>query len=124
MDHCRSSPLAKTYHSKKEFIDNVIDPFNARMSKPLVPTLGGIFAGWRYGHFPVRCRRPTVTASPIQHLYLVFSDEGRKSRQSDCILRQQGFRRILESRVSEALKDGRRNGPSIRHDVGRVEARI
>jgi uncharacterized protein len=32
-----SSPLAKTYHSKKEFIDAVIDPFNARMSKPLVP---------------------------------------------------------------------------------------
>jgi len=39
-----SSPLAKTYRSKKEFIDNVIDPFNARMSKPLVPTVRGIFA--------------------------------------------------------------------------------
>jgi ketosteroid isomerase-like protein len=39
-----SSPLAKTYHSKTEFIDQVIDPFNARMSKPLVPTVRGIFA--------------------------------------------------------------------------------
>ena len=39
-----SSPLAKTYHSKKEFIDEVIDPFNARMSKPLVPAVSGIFA--------------------------------------------------------------------------------
>jgi uncharacterized protein len=39
-----SSPLAKTYHSKKEFVDEVIDPFNARMSKPLVPTVRGIFA--------------------------------------------------------------------------------
>ena len=39
-----SSPLAKTYRSKKEFIDNVIVPFNARMSKPLVPTVRGIFA--------------------------------------------------------------------------------
>jgi uncharacterized protein len=39
-----SSPLAKTYRSKKEFIDAVIDPFNARMSKPLVPTIRGIFA--------------------------------------------------------------------------------
>jgi len=38
-----SSPLAKTYHSKKEFIDAVIDPFNARMSKPLVPTVRGIY---------------------------------------------------------------------------------
>jgi uncharacterized protein len=39
-----SSPLAKTYKSKKDFIDEVIDPFNARMSKPLVPTVRGIFA--------------------------------------------------------------------------------
>ena len=39
-----SSPLAETYHSKNEFIDEVIDPFNARMAKPLVPTVRGIFA--------------------------------------------------------------------------------
>ena len=39
-----SSPLAKTYRSNQEFIDSVIDPFNARMSKPLVPTVRGIFA--------------------------------------------------------------------------------
>ena len=39
-----SSPLAKTYRSKQEFIDEVIGPFNARMSKPLVPTVRGIFA--------------------------------------------------------------------------------
>lgn len=39
-----SSPLAKTYRSKQEFIDTVIAPFNARMSKPLVPTIRGIFA--------------------------------------------------------------------------------
>jgi ketosteroid isomerase-like protein len=39
-----SSPLAKTYHSRKEFIDAVIEPFNARMSKPLVPTVRGIYA--------------------------------------------------------------------------------
>ena len=36
--------MAKTYHSKKEFIDEVIDPFNARISKPLVPAVSGIFA--------------------------------------------------------------------------------
>jgi uncharacterized protein len=34
-----SSPLAKTYRSKEEFINEVIDPFNARMSRPLVPTV-------------------------------------------------------------------------------------
>jgi len=39
-----SSPLSKTYHSKQEFIDQVIAPFNARMAKPLVPTVRGIYA--------------------------------------------------------------------------------
>jgi ketosteroid isomerase-like protein len=39
-----SSPLAKTYRSKKEFIAAVIDPFNARLSRPLVPAIRGIFA--------------------------------------------------------------------------------
>jgi ketosteroid isomerase-like protein len=39
-----SSPLAKTYRSKEEFITEVIAPFNARMSKPLVPTVRGIYA--------------------------------------------------------------------------------
>jgi len=39
-----SSPLARTYHGKQEFIDTVIAPFNARMATPLVPTVRGIFA--------------------------------------------------------------------------------
>lgn len=39
-----SSPLARTYRSKQEFIDAVIAPFNARMAKPLVPTVRSIFA--------------------------------------------------------------------------------
>jgi uncharacterized protein len=39
-----SSPLAKTYRSKQEFIDTVIAPFNARMSTPLIPDVRGIFA--------------------------------------------------------------------------------
>lgn len=39
-----SSPLARTYRSKQEFIDVVIAPFNARMAKPLVPTVRGLFA--------------------------------------------------------------------------------
>jgi uncharacterized protein len=39
-----SSPLARTYHSKKEFLDAVIDPFNARMATPLVPTVHGLYA--------------------------------------------------------------------------------
>jgi uncharacterized protein len=39
-----SSPLSKTYRSKAEFLDEVINPFNARMSKPLVPTIRGLYA--------------------------------------------------------------------------------
>jgi uncharacterized protein len=39
-----TSPLARTYRSKKEFLDVVIDPFNARMSTPLVPAVHGIYA--------------------------------------------------------------------------------
>jgi ketosteroid isomerase-like protein len=44
MDHRWLIPLAKTYKSKKEFIDQVIDPSNARMSTPLVPTIRCIYA--------------------------------------------------------------------------------
>jgi ketosteroid isomerase-like protein len=39
-----SSPLSETYHSKEEFLDEVITPFNERMAKPLVPTVHGIYA--------------------------------------------------------------------------------
>jgi uncharacterized protein len=39
-----SSPLSKTYNSRQDFLDEVIHPFNARMTKPLVPTVRGIFA--------------------------------------------------------------------------------
>jgi uncharacterized protein len=39
-----SSPLAKTYHGKKKFLDAVINPFNARMATPLIPTVRGIYA--------------------------------------------------------------------------------
>lgn len=39
-----SSPLSKTYRSRQEFLDQVIGPFNARMAKPLVPSVRGIYA--------------------------------------------------------------------------------
>ena len=39
-----SSPLSKTYHSKKEFLDEVINPLNSRMSTALVPTVRGLYA--------------------------------------------------------------------------------
>ena len=39
-----SSPLSKTYTSKQQFIDEVIAPFNARMTSPLVPEVRGLYA--------------------------------------------------------------------------------
>ena len=38
-----SSPLSKTY-TRQTFMDEVIGPFNARMSTPLVPTVRGVYA--------------------------------------------------------------------------------
>lgn len=38
-----SSPLSRTY-GRQEFLDQVIGPFNARMQKPLVPSVRGIYA--------------------------------------------------------------------------------
>lgn len=34
-----NSLVAKTYRSRDEFLDTVIKPFNARLTKPLVPTI-------------------------------------------------------------------------------------
>ena len=34
-----NSVAAKTYNSRDEFIDTVIKPFNARLTKPLIPTI-------------------------------------------------------------------------------------
>ena len=38
------SPLSKTYHSRQQFLEEVIDPFNACMAKPLVPSVRNIYA--------------------------------------------------------------------------------
>jgi len=39
-----SSPHSKTYPDRQAFLDEVIGPFNARMSTPLTPTVRGIYA--------------------------------------------------------------------------------
>jgi ketosteroid isomerase-like protein len=39
-----SSRMSRTYRSRREFLDQVIGPFNARMAKPLVPSVRGLFA--------------------------------------------------------------------------------
>lgn len=39
-----NSPVSRTYTSRQEFLDVVIDPFNARMSAPLRPTVRALYA--------------------------------------------------------------------------------
>jgi uncharacterized protein len=82
-----SSPLAKTYHDKRQFIDEVIDPFNARMAKPLVPTVRGIFAD---GDMVIILFDAAATTKDdralSEHLHLVFPNAGRKSREGDRVL--------------------------------------
>ena len=39
-----STPLSKTYTSKKQFMDEVINPLNDRLAKRIVPKVTGIYA--------------------------------------------------------------------------------
>ena len=39
-----TSPLSKTYLNRQAFLDEVIQPFNARVATPLVPTVRGTYA--------------------------------------------------------------------------------
>lgn len=39
-----SSPMSRTYGSKRQFMDEVITPFNARLSRPLVPAVRRIYS--------------------------------------------------------------------------------
>ena len=39
-----STPLSKTYFSKKQFLDEVINPLNDRLAKRIIPTVTGIYA--------------------------------------------------------------------------------
>jgi hypothetical protein len=39
-----NAPVSRTYASRQEFLDVVIKPFNARLSKRLMPTVRGLYA--------------------------------------------------------------------------------
>jgi len=39
-----NAPVSRTYTNRQEFLDAVINPFNARLSRRLVPTVRGIYA--------------------------------------------------------------------------------
>jgi ketosteroid isomerase-like protein len=39
-----NSPVSRTYTSRQEFLETVINPFNARLSSRLIPAVRGIYA--------------------------------------------------------------------------------
>lgn len=39
-----NSPASRRYDSRRDFLDHVIGPFNARMATPLVPTVRALYA--------------------------------------------------------------------------------
>ena len=39
-----NSPVSRTYQNRQEFLNQVITPFNARLSSRLIPTVRGIYA--------------------------------------------------------------------------------
>jgi ketosteroid isomerase-like protein len=39
-----NSPASRRYASRRDFLDHVIGPFNARMATPLVPTVRALYA--------------------------------------------------------------------------------
>jgi hypothetical protein len=39
-----NTPASRTYHSRDEFLGKVINPFNARLSTPLVPVVHALYA--------------------------------------------------------------------------------
>jgi uncharacterized protein len=39
-----NAPVSRTYHSKQEFIDQVITPFGARMSERFIPRVRALYA--------------------------------------------------------------------------------
>ena len=39
-----NSPMSRTYNGRAEFLSQVIDPFNARLSTPLVPEVHALYA--------------------------------------------------------------------------------
>ena len=87
-----SSPLSKTYCSKKDFLDEVINPFNARMSTPLVPTVRGLYADGDTVIILFDAEATVRDGKRYHNTYTwYFQMRDTQSRQSNRLLRHQGF---------------------------------
>lgn len=65
-----TSPLSKTYTSKKQFMDEVINPLNKRLSKKIVPTVIGLYAD---GNVVVALWRGEATATDGKPYNVMYS---------------------------------------------------
>jgi uncharacterized protein len=114
-----NSLAAKTYNSRDEFLDTVIKPFNARLTKRLVPTIRSLHSD---GDTVIALFDGEATAldgKPLpQHLRLVHGDAGWQDCQGHRLLRLDRLRRVLEARATtgkpiEFLAEGARRSIGI-----------
>jgi uncharacterized protein len=69
-----NTPASRTYHSRDEFIGQVIGPFNARLTTPLIPTVHALYAD---GDTVIAYFSASATAKdgqPYQNTYTWYLD--------------------------------------------------
>jgi ketosteroid isomerase-like protein len=64
-----NSPVSGTYRSRREFVDSVLEPLEARFATPLVPEVRALFAedDWVIALFDARCT--AVDGQPYRNTY-------------------------------------------------------
>lgn len=80
-----NSLAAKTYNSRDEFIDTVIKPFNARLTKPLVQTRRSLHTHARHDRRVRRAKLLPWTANRIGTPTPGLWNEGRQAPFFDAI---------------------------------------
>jgi uncharacterized protein len=69
-----NTPVSRTFHSREEFLSEVIDPFNARLTTPLVPVVHALYAD---GDTVIAYFSASATAKdgkPYQNTYTWYLD--------------------------------------------------
>ena len=108
MDIVGSSPLSKTYASKQAFLDEVINPFNARMAIPLVPTVRGIYADGDMVIILFDAAATTKDGQPYRNTYTWYFQMAEGRALNVIAFFAHGIRRL---------------GPRIRRDAQIVDAK-
>jgi ketosteroid isomerase-like protein len=96
-----NSLAAKKYNTRDEFLDKVIKPFNARLTKPLVPTIHSLHSD---GDTVIALFDGEATAldgKPYRNTYAWFMEMRDGKIVRDRLLRLDHLRRILEACATE-----------------------